>query len=194
MSPWAYNQDVLLNRVEDKQSFKRLSVYISIKCRKLQCIKKLFSPFNFLLQIAFLFDSSIHFICTLYFHTSTEYPFSFRGTSLWSSNSSFKATHPVVKKNKKIFCFILFSLIGFGVLMLRKNCFILVLRKIISRFYAHPDVGPLKYTPTKKDLSPDINLGPIFRILRYYPKAFKFIHSNHLILRTCKIQRRDFFN
>ena len=120
MSPWAYNQDVLLNRVEDKQSFKRLSVYISIKCRKLQCIKKLF---NFLLQIAFLFDSSIHFICTLYFHTSTEYPFSFRGTSLWSSNSSFKATHPVVKmkRNKKIFCFILCSLISVGVLKIR--CF-----------------------------------------------------------------------
>ena len=32
MGPWAYNQDVLLkdHRVEDKQSFKRLSVYISM--------------------------------------------------------------------------------------------------------------------------------------------------------------------
>ena len=76
-----------------------------------------------LLQIAFLFDSSIHFICTLYFHTSAGYPFSFGGTSLWSSNSGFKATHPVVKmkRNKKIFCFILCSLISVGVLKIR--CF-----------------------------------------------------------------------
>ena len=183
MSPWAYNQDVLLNRVEDKQSFKRLSVYISIKCRKLQCIKKLFSPFNFLLQIAFLFDSSIHFICTLYFHTSTEYPFSFRGTSLWSSNSSFKATHPVVKKNKKIFCFILFSLIGFGVLKIicfdaQKKLLYFVSKKNYIPLLRPSGCRPPKYAPTKKDLSPDISLGPIFRILQYYPKAFKFIHSN----------------
>ena len=36
------------HRVEEKQSFKRLSVYISIEYIKLQCIKKYtFSPFNF---------------------------------------------------------------------------------------------------------------------------------------------------
>ena len=42
MGPWAYNQDVLLkdHRVEEKQSYKCLSVYISIKYRKLQCIIK----------------------------------------------------------------------------------------------------------------------------------------------------------
>ena len=42
LGPLAYNQDVLLkdHRVEEKQSFKRLSVYISITYRKLQFINK----------------------------------------------------------------------------------------------------------------------------------------------------------
>ena len=51
------------NRVEEKQSFKRLSVYICMKYRKLQSIKRLFIPFNFFAQTAFLIDFSIHFIC-----------------------------------------------------------------------------------------------------------------------------------
>ena len=51
------------HRVEEKQSFKRLSVYICIKYRKLQSIKKLFTPFNFFAQTAFLIDFFIHFIC-----------------------------------------------------------------------------------------------------------------------------------
>ena len=56
---------MLLNdhRVKENQSFKRLSVYISIKYRKLQSIKKLFVPFNFFAQTAFLIDFSIYFIC-----------------------------------------------------------------------------------------------------------------------------------
>ena len=51
------------HRVKEKQSFKRLSVYISIKYRKLQSIKKLFIPFNFFAQADFLIDFSINFIC-----------------------------------------------------------------------------------------------------------------------------------
>ena len=75
---WVYNQDVLLEdyRVEEKQCFKRLSVHISIKYRKLQCIKKIIQPFNFFGLIAFLVDSLIH-ICTRYFYPSGEYTFSF---------------------------------------------------------------------------------------------------------------------
>ena len=51
------------HRVKEKQSFKRLSVYISMKYRKLQSIKKLFIPFFFFGQTAFLIDFSIHLIC-----------------------------------------------------------------------------------------------------------------------------------
>ena len=51
------------HRVKEKQSFKRLSVYISIKYRKLQSIKKLFIPFIFFAQTAFLIDFSIHLVC-----------------------------------------------------------------------------------------------------------------------------------
>ena len=42
MGSWGYDQDVLLedHRVAEKQPFKRLSVYISTKYRKLQFIKK----------------------------------------------------------------------------------------------------------------------------------------------------------
>ena len=42
MGPWAYSEDMLLkdHGAEEKQSFKRLSVYISIKYRKLQYNKK----------------------------------------------------------------------------------------------------------------------------------------------------------
>ena len=46
-----------------KQSFKRLSVYISIKYRKLQSIKNFFIPYNFFAQTALLIDFSVHFIC-----------------------------------------------------------------------------------------------------------------------------------
>ena len=47
----------------NKQSFKQLSVFIYIKYRKLQSIKKLFISFNFFAKTAFLIDFSIHFIC-----------------------------------------------------------------------------------------------------------------------------------
>ena len=47
---WEYNQNVLLKdqRIKEKQSFKRFFVYIPIKYRKLQCIKK------FLVHLIFL--------------------------------------------------------------------------------------------------------------------------------------------
>ena len=51
IDPWVYNQDVLLkdHRVEEKQFLKRLSVYISIKYRKLLYIEKNYSvPLIFL--------------------------------------------------------------------------------------------------------------------------------------------------
>ena len=59
IGPWVYNKDVLLkdHRVEEKQSFKHISlyisVYISIKYRKLHIWKKLFSLFYFVAQLAF---------------------------------------------------------------------------------------------------------------------------------------------
>ena len=58
------------------------------------------------MQIAFSVNSSIHFICTWYIYSSAECSFSFRGITWWSSNFSFKASHPVVKSNKMIFYFI----------------------------------------------------------------------------------------
>ena len=47
---WEYNQNVLLKdqRIKEKQSFKHFFVYIPIKYRKLQCIKK------FLVHLIFL--------------------------------------------------------------------------------------------------------------------------------------------
>ena len=83
-------------RVEEEQSFKRLSVYLSITYRKLQGIKKLFILFNLFAQIAFLVDSFMQFICARYF-----YPY----------------FYPVVKRNKKIFYFISFEDIK------KKKCF-----------------------------------------------------------------------
>ena len=73
------------HRVKEKQSFKRLSIYISIKYRKLQSIKRLFIAFNFFAQTAFLIDVSIHFLCV----DAIFYPY----------------FYPVVKRNKKIFYF-----------------------------------------------------------------------------------------
>ena len=111
------------HRVEEKQSFKRLSVYISIKYRKLQSIKKLFIPFNFFAQTAFLIDFSIHFICRRYF-----YPY----------------FYPVVKRNKKIFYFISFEVIKIkNVLKLR------ILLYFSSNKISIPLVSPLGYRPTR---------------------------------------------
>ena len=134
------------HRVEEKQSFKRLSVYISIKHRNMQCIKKLFTPFNFFAQIAFLVGSSIHFICRRYF-----YPYFF----------------PAVKRNKKIFYFIL--LYQFWGYRDKKN--VLKLRKMLclgSNKRSISLLSPPDHTHTKKNLSPDISPGSIFEFLRYY--------------------------
>ena len=85
---------MLLNdhRIEEKQSFKHLSVYICIKYRKLQCIEKNYLvPLIFFVQIAFLVNSSIYFICTQYFYSSTKYRFSFIRDIFWlSSKFSFQ--------------------------------------------------------------------------------------------------------
>ena len=91
------------HRVEEKQSLKLVSVDISTKYRKLQRIKKMIYSLDFFAQIAFLVDSSIHFICTRYFYPSAEYPFFFRDISWLSSNSSVKVSRPVVKGSKKIY-------------------------------------------------------------------------------------------
>ena len=83
----------------------------SIKYIKLLCITKNYFKKVFFAQIAFLVDSSIHFTCTWYFYPSANNPFSFRDISWWSSNSSFKGSHPVVKRNEKIFYFISFEVL-----------------------------------------------------------------------------------
>ena len=99
-------------RVEEEQSFKSLSVYISIKYRKPQYIKTLFILFNLFTRIVFLVDSSTHFLCARYF-----YPY----------------FCPIVKRNKKIFYLISFEVIKIeNVLKL-----ILVLIKNPSRFRAY---------------------------------------------------------
>ena len=106
--------------VEEEQSFKRLSVYISIMDRKLQCIKKLFILFNWFAQIAFLVDSSIHFICARYF-----YPY----------------FYPIVKRNEKCW--------GYkdkkNVLKLKFR--VLVLIKDPSRFRAYIQNFTVLYLP-----------------------------------------------
>ena len=78
--------------------------------------------------------------------------------------SSYKGIHPVVKWNKKMFDLIWFDFMSFQVLKIRcfdakKITLFLVLTKNPSYFKAHTDIRPPEYTPTKKDLSPDINLG-----------------------------------
>ena len=77
-----------------------------------------------------------------------EYPFSFRGISWWSSNSSFKASDPVVKRSKKIFDLNLFYFISFEVLKIR--CF--DVKKLLyfgSSKKIHPLLSPPGYRPTR---------------------------------------------
>ena len=112
------------HRVEEKQSFKRLSVCISIKYRKLQSIKKFFIHFNFFAQTAFLIDFSIHFICCRRYF----YPY----------------FQPVVNRSKKIFYFISFEV--------RKIKNVLKLRILLyfgSNKRSIPLVSPPGYRPTQ---------------------------------------------
>ena len=69
-------------------------------------------------------------------------------------SSCFQASHPVVKRNKKIFCFTLFYFISFEVLKIRcfdakKIALFWFQQKHQSRFLAQPDVGLSEYTLTK---------------------------------------------
>ena len=152
-----------------------LSVFLFIeKAEKaiVYYVKKIFSSFKFFLQIAFLVDSSIQFICTWCFYPFAEYPFSFWGISWWSSNSSFKASHPVGKRNKKIFYFILFCFILFYFIFFVLFYFILFyqfwgFKDKMFRWKSIPILSPPEYTSTKKSVSPDISPGPIFGILWY---------------------------
>ena len=82
-------------------------------------------------------------------------------------SSTFKMSHSVVKKNKKISSLILSYLISLEILKIscfnaKKNAFFLVLTKNPSRFLAHSDIGPADYTPTKKDLSRDVR--PLYSV------------------------------
>ena len=133
------------HRVEEKQSFKFLSVYIPVKyiiernlIESYSVLKKLFIPFNVFAQIRFLVDCSVHFICRRYF-----YPY----------------FYPVVKRNKKIFT--LFYFITFEVTKIKN---VLKLRKLLyfgSSKRSIPFLSKPEYTPTKKNLSQDISPGPI---------------------------------
>ena len=133
------------------QSFKRLSVFIYIKYRKLQSIKKLFIPFNFFAQTAFLIDFSIHFICV----AAICIPISIQ---LWRGTRRY---------------FILFYFISFEVIKIKNNLKLRVLLYFSSNKRSIPLVSPPGYRPTRiythqKNLSPDISPGPIFIILQLY--------------------------
>ena len=106
------------------QSFKRLSVYISIKYRKLQSIKKIIYSLYFFCADSF-FDRFFHtlYMCRCYF-----YPY----------------FYPAGKRKKKIFYFISFEGIKIkNVLKLR------ILLYFSSNKRSIPLVSPPRYRPTQ---------------------------------------------
>ena len=128
--------------MEAKQSFKCLSVYISIKYRKPQSIKKLFIPFNFFAQTAFSIEFLIHFIRL----DAISIPIS------------------IQQEQEDI----LFYFISFEIIKIKNVLKLRILLYFSSNKRSIPLVSPPEYTPTKQDLSPDISPEPIFIILRYY--------------------------